>query len=422
MWEGDRMKKVIFAGILTTALLTMNCNAFGATAAFGDTSMGNHPLAPYAESSIIVPRPEKSAYMNLTNYINTDIPSDVRGHWAESYINFILQNGYMSCNGSGQFQPDAAITYAEFAQTIARLGLKPVEFNGGSISYKVFQDCALWIEGNDDVTAAMICAEVGIWGNPSEANASINSLGLRLYDIVERQYITWFLSNMMDHAGDTALMNNMGYCDATLFNNMDMLNIMNQMVGEGIITGFPDNTIRPQGIVTKAEFATMLYKVLERYGFDIDDINNNLYGNYHRYFWNEESRLMELVNEERRNSGISTLRYDSDLNALCEIKMLEKSIYGYKSFEQITEYNGKSIANGHVSQFYGRATEMAEAFGLSSYMVGENAVKNCPNAKKAHNRLTESPEHNRNYLKQEYEVAGFAVGEKLTYEMFAYIR
>lgn len=116
------------------------------------------------------------------------------------------------------------------------------------------------------------------------------------------------------------------------------------------------------------------------------------------------------------------LKYDADLNALCEIKMLEKSIYGYDTFTQPIKYDGKTIASGHVSKYYGRATEMAEAFGLNGYRVGENAVQNAPYAAKAHNGLTNSSAHRENYLNSDYEKAGFAVGGKLTYQMFAYTR
>ena len=155
---------------------------------------------------------------------------------------------------------------------------------------------------------------------------------------------------------------------------------------------------------------------------DMDTVSDHLYGNYHGYFWEQEAKLLELVNAERKKAGKDRLVYDADLNALCEIKMLEKSIYGKDTFEKLIQYDGKTIAAGHVSQFYGRATEMAQAFGLSDYLVGENGVMNCPNAVKAHDRLTDSPAHRENYLKEKYEIAGFAIGGTMTYEMFAYLR
>ena len=161
--------------------------------------------------------------------------------------------------------------------------------------------------------------------------------------------------------------------------------------------------------VTKAELAVMLYKVLEKSGFDMDTVSDNLYGNYHDYYWEEEEKLLNLVNEARKQAGVKELKYDVNLNALCEIKMLEKSIYGMETFSQTIQYDGKTIAAGHVSQFYGRCTEMAKTFGLAEYRVGENAVTNASNAAKAHNHLTNSEAHKNNYLDSDYEVAGFAL-------------
>lgn len=125
-------------------ILSMGTTAFATpAAAFGDSSGGNHPMAPYAKSDIIVPRPETSKYAALQKYQYTGIPSDIKGHWAEKYIMYFLQTGVMKTD-NGKFNPNTPITYADFANTVARLRLEPAEFNGGSISNKVFTDYALW--------------------------------------------------------------------------------------------------------------------------------------------------------------------------------------------------------------------------------------------------------------------------------------
>ena len=67
----------------------------------------------------------------------------------------------------------------------------------------------------------------------------------------------------------------------------------------------------------------MLYKVMEKSQFDRNLISDNLYGKYHSYYWDEEEKLLDLVNDARRKAGVSELKYDADLNALCEMKMLE---------------------------------------------------------------------------------------------------
>lgn len=48
--------------------------------------------------------------------------------------------------------------------------------------------------------------------------------------------------------------------------------------------------------------------------------------------------FLDLVNDARRKAGVSELKYDADLNALCEMKMLEKSIYGLDTFTKQIQY------------------------------------------------------------------------------------
>ena len=138
------MKKKVFFGTLAAMIFSIHISAFAApTAAFGDVSAGNHIAAPYAKSDIIVPRPSASKYAALQKYAYIGIPADVKGHWAEKYLTYFLQAGCM--DGSAvAFHPNEPITYADFAAVVARLGLKPVEFNGGTVSHKVFRDVALW--------------------------------------------------------------------------------------------------------------------------------------------------------------------------------------------------------------------------------------------------------------------------------------
>lgn len=416
------MKKSIFLGLFAAITFSMTTTAFAApTAAFGDSSHGNHPLAPYAESDIIVPRPGTSKYAALQKYQFTGVPADVKGHWAEKYITYFLQTGCMTAR-NGKFKPNVQITYAEFAQVVARLGLEPVTFGGGSVSYKVFKDYALWTPDHPDSKAGNICSEAGVWGNPSEATDTLMGYpGFRLGDQAQRQYIASFLVNMLPPS-EEKIVSVHPFQDADQFSSIMCREAMARLAEEGILSGYTDGTIRPNGTVTKAELAVMLYKVLGKTQFNMDAVSDNLYGNYHDYYWQEEEKLLHLVNEARRKAGVKELVYDADLNALCEIKMLEKSIYGYETFTNPIQYDGKTIAAGHVSQFYGRCTEMAKTFGLTDYRVGENAVLNASNAAKAHNRLTNSEAHRQNYLNPDYEVAGFAVGGKMTYQMFAYLK
>lgn len=408
------MKKLVQACIAILTALTISQTAFAATGELlGDISKGNHPDAPYAASEIIVPRPSQSAYGSMSLYSNGQLPIDVQGHWAETAIRDFLKRGYIS--SGGYFYPNMPATYGDFAKIAAHFGLNPVTFYGGQNASRIFSDRFSWDSNTEAGKAALICGEAGVWGNP---NANITGTYFTLEQPAQRQYIALFLSHFLEEnqTAYTTAFSDTAQCSQSI------QNAISKLVNAGIISGFDDGTFRLNTVVTKAELVTMFYRLLQQNGYDMEKLSEKLYGNYHDFYWEESAKLLELVNQERRKNGVSELRYDADLQALCEIKNIERSLNGYSTFEQLISYDGKTIADGHVSKYWGRATDMAEDFGLSDYLVGENAVKNAATAEKAHRNLTNSQAHKENYLNPKYQVAGFAVGEKLTYEMFAYFK
>lgn len=409
------MKRLVQTCIAALTVLAISQTVFAATGEqLGDISKGNHLDAPYAASEIVVPRPSYSAYGSVPLYANGQMPVDIHGHWAETAVCDFLQRGYISGSG-GYFYPNAPATYGDFAEIAAHFGLKPVTFYGGQDACRIFSDRFSWDSNTEPGKSALICGEAGVWGNPNE-----NSTGayFTLEQPAQRQYIALFLSHFLEEK-------TMAYAAAfsdTAQCSPNIQNAISKLVNAGILSGFGDGTFRPNATVTKAELVTMCYRLLQQNGYDMEKLSEQLYGNYHRFYWEESTKLLELVNQERRKNGVPTLRYDADLQVLCEIKNIERSLNGYTTFEKLISYDGKTIADGHVSKYWGRATQMAADFGLSDYLVGENAVKNAATAEKAHRNLTNSQAHKENYLNPKYQVAGFAVGEKLTYEMFAYFK
>ena len=56
------MKRKVFIGMLIASVISMSTTVFAApTAAFGDSSKGNHPLAPYAKKRYYCPQTENIA-------------------------------------------------------------------------------------------------------------------------------------------------------------------------------------------------------------------------------------------------------------------------------------------------------------------------------------------------------------------------
>ncbi|MFR5718789.1 MAG: S-layer homology domain-containing protein [Anaerotignum faecicola] len=268
------MKKKVFLGTLAAMIFSIHISAFAApAAAFGDVSAGNHIAAPYAKSDIIVPRPSASKYAALQKYAYIGIPADVKGHWAEKYLTYFLQAGCMD-GSAAAFHPNEPITYAAL---LRKQSGKPVEFNGGTVSHKVFRDAALWDTAYPNAQAALICGEAGVWGNPSEANYTmLGYSGFCLQDQVQRQYIASFLVSMLPMQ-EKERVSEQQFADEIRFQSALCKDAMKRLTGENIISCYADGTIRPEGTVTKAELAAMLYKVMEKSQFDRNIVSDNLY-------------------------------------------------------------------------------------------------------------------------------------------------
>ncbi len=390
----------------------------------GDISLGNHKLAPYSQSNIIVPRPTKSIYGNKNTTYSENEFSDIRGHWAESYIKTFAEKGCINGYPDGTFKPDKAVTYAEIAGIFAGMNIRPVKFNGGFISFNLFSNYAgSWSIAEWFYDGMMRATEGGMFGSYAEiedlsGEGNIFPLG-KATDFVKREYVALFLNKMLETGGGGIS----EFKDSQEINSSSdgvIIKAVNNMISQNIINGYPDNTFRPKNTVTRAELVVMFTKILDKYNWNTEAIHNNLYANYHQYFWNQEEKLLELVNAERIENGLTSLKHNPDIDAMCHIKMFDKELNGYENFRDKINYNGREVYSGHISSTYGSVNEMAKAFGLGNYSVGENTLNNGTKAEKVHERLTKSEAHRENYMDSRYIFAGFAMGEKVSYEMFAW--
>lgn len=384
----------------------------------GDISMGNHPLAPYYGSDIIVPRPAQSKYPPVAKTAGTSSFSDVRGHWAKSYIKRFAAEGFISGDPDGRFRPDDPVSYAEFVSIVARFDLKPVRWQGGFVFSMLFAFGNSMSENEWYYNAVMRASEAGLFGNYSKItmdkgtswNGQTAYFLPRITELAQRQHIAQFAVNLLEYK-ESDLNTILNYTDELRINNYSdgvIYNAVKRMVNNNIVTGYPDGSFRPEDTITRAELVVMLTKILDKYQWDMDTISNNMYGNYYLWNWEQDRLLGDLVNEARKNAGITPLETDKDLDAMAAIRIIEKSVYGMNSG-----------GDAHQSQFYGSIQNMADSFGYIGRM-GENAHFSRCTANSAHDSLMNSEAHKDNLLTSKYRYGGFAVGEDCAYEMFSW--
>jgi hypothetical protein len=167
--------------------------------------------------------------------------TDITGHWAKDNIEALVEMGAITGYANGTFQPDNNITRAEFATLLVKA------YNLTVPPGKVFSDTRdHWAK-----SAIGIAYAHNIVSGYSDSE-------FRPDDNITREQ----MAVMIVRAEKTAIREG-----ALTFADIDRIAswaknavlIANQT---GIITGYPDNTFRPQGYATRAEAATVVLKAI----------------------------------------------------------------------------------------------------------------------------------------------------------------
>ena len=175
---------------------------------------------------------EKQEELNLT---------DIAGHWAEDNIKELVALGAVNGYPDGTFRPNDIITRAEFAVILVK-ALKLEPQNG-----KVFADTAgHWAE------EAVATAEY--YGIVSGYNA--NTFGVK--DPITREQMA---AMMVRAVKLTPVTEELTFIDNDKISDWASEAVA-AAVNNGIINGYPDKTLRPQGNATRAEAVTVINNAL----------------------------------------------------------------------------------------------------------------------------------------------------------------
>lgn len=113
-----------------------------------------------------------------------------------------------------------------------------------------------------------------------------------------------------------------------------------------------------------------------------------------------ENAMVELVNKERENNGLNTLKLDEKLRDVARIKSRDIADNDY--FD-------------HTSPTYGSPFEMMESFGIDFVMAAENLAGH-QSVKEAHEGLMKSEGHRENILRPGLSHIGIGIIEDDKYE------
>lgn len=107
----------------------------------------------------------------------------------------------------------------------------------------------------------------------------------------------------------------------------------------------------------------------------------------------DESRMFELVNQERAKNGLRAYKMDPELVKVARVKAQDMVNLGYFS---------------HTSPTYGSPFDMMKRFGISYRTAGEN-LAGAPTVDRAHVNLMNSPGHRANILNSNFTNIGIGV-------------
>src|SRR5665647_1199514 len=163
--------------------------------------------------------------------------TDINGHWAQSQIENLTAQNIISGYPDGTFKPDKTITRAEFATVLVK-AFKLETKNG-----KVFNDTANHWAKDYIATANAFGIANGYSNNIFGPN-----------DGISREQMAVMI---VKAAGLETLATGKVFSDDSKISAWAK-NAVNIASGNNLISGYPDNTFKPQGSATRAEAAIVI--------------------------------------------------------------------------------------------------------------------------------------------------------------------
>jgi hypothetical protein len=169
------------------------------------------------------------------------LPADIIGHWAKDSIAKLVQAGIVSGYPDGTFQPDKTVTRAEF--TVMLVKALKLESKSGT----VFADSTNHWAKDSISTAAAHGIISGYDQNSFDPN-----------DNITREQAAVIIARAAKLQTDDQ---KLSFSDAQQISPWALSSIT-AAVSKSYLGGYPDNSFRPQGKLTRAEAAAIISKLL----------------------------------------------------------------------------------------------------------------------------------------------------------------
>lgn len=170
--------------------------------------------------------------------------------------------------------------------------------------------------------------------------------------------------------------------------------ILNSRVGPTFVNLSQSTELRVKTIFGEAISETINFLTIKPQSNERIDLGFNLKEKKTQIDEQSETKMLQLVNQERTQKGLSALVVDDELREAARKYAEQMLVNGF--FSHISEVDGSSPA------------ERAEATGATFSIIGENLAY-APDVYIAHQGLMNSEGHRRNILADEFGRAGIGV-------------
>lgn len=191
---------------------------------------------------------------------------DINGHWAESSINFVIENGYFKGMTKNEFKPDISMSRAMLVTVLWRLTgetLKTTKVVNGVT--KTFPKYVNMFWDMEDDAWYTDCVS---WANENKIISGYSKREFRPDEAITREQLSTILYNYLKNykviRGFESLKVNASvvFADDALISDWarEKVSIIQQI---GLMEGRNDGTFDPQATVTRAEIAVVIERLLE---------------------------------------------------------------------------------------------------------------------------------------------------------------
>jgi hypothetical protein len=180
--------------------------------------------------------------------------ADTKTHWAREYIGRLAAKGIVKGMGDGLFMPDNSLTRAEFLTMLANT-IKDLDVTQARPA------------GFKDVPAAAWYYNYVNWGFEAGIVKGIDDVTFAPNNKITREQMAIMLDNLAQSM-DLILPETdaeVSFKDDALISSWAAQSV-GRIVSAGLMGGYPEGDFKPQGYATRAEAATVVYKLVMMQG------------------------------------------------------------------------------------------------------------------------------------------------------------